>query len=77
MRAGTLLDYERKTLDTESMLEDAYLLVIEHEIRDTFVLAERIGLSEEALTRGLWRAAAAGDERAIEVRSLLPWMRAA
>lgn len=77
VRAGTLLDYERKTLDTESMLEDAYMLVMEHEIRDTAVLAKRIGLSREALTRGLQRAAEAGDERSIEVRSHLPWMRAA
>lgn len=74
-RAGTLLDYERKTVDRESMLDDLVIMVLNRRNRDTATLAQRIGMSKDALTVALMRAARAGDERALEVRSHLPWMR--
>lgn len=73
-RAEALLDYDRNTADRDSLLDDMVTLVIERGITDTTALAKAADMAKGTLTTALWRAAKAGDERAIEVRSRLPWM---
>jgi len=74
-RAEALLDYDRNTADRDSLLEDMVTLVIDRGITDTAKLAEEAGMAKGTLTTALWRAAKAGDERAIAVRARLPWMQ--
>jgi len=74
-RAEALLDYDRNTADRDSLLEDMVTLVIDRGITDTTKLAEAAGMAKGTLTTALWRAAKAGDERAITVRARLPWMQ--
>lgn len=76
-RSGAMLDHERLTVDTDSLLEDSLTLVVGRGMRRTSALARCFGMSQDAYTTTLRRAARAGDDRAIEIRSLLPGMRTA
>jgi len=73
-RAEALLDYDRNTADRDTLLDDLVQLVVERGITDTGKLAEAADMAKGTLTTALWRAAKAGDERAILVRARLPWM---
>jgi len=76
-KAGTLLDVERTTVDRDTFLEDAHMLVIEQGFDRASTIAERLNMSKDAVTKALLRGARAGDERAIVVRSRLAWLQAA
>lgn len=74
-KGGYLLDYERVTADSDSVLEDAIILVDERgyiyrQLPDAFEM------TREGFSRMVKRAVYAGDERAVRLYSLNPYAKA-
>lgn len=74
-RAGALIDVPRPTAERDSLLAEALILVTERDINRPIPLAEKLGMSNDALTLALRRAARAGDPRAITIRARLTGVR--
>lgn len=73
-RDGTVIDSERLTMGSDILLEECLILVVERGMTTTSDIAEVLGITKDALTHGIMRAAKAGDERAHIIRQRLPFM---